>query len=92
MKIELSHLAAGLFVGGALGFAYFGGLWLTVCRAVPARRSRSLLALSTLLRLAAALGVFYGLLHLSPIALATGMLAFVAVRQGWLRKVGEIAK
>ncbi len=56
-------LITALFLGGGLGILYFGGLWITIQRLTHAKQPVALMWFSFLLRLGAALGIFYLILQ-----------------------------
>lgn len=86
MSDELPRLILGVGIGLALGLAHFGGLWVTVGRLTRVRRPGLVLVGSTVVRLAAALSVFYGLLALGWSVLAAGMVGFLLGRRLWIRR------
>ncbi len=88
MPVELSYLVWGFVAGLASGALYFGGLWLTVAHLPRARRPYRLLAISFVLRMAAVLAVFYLLLPLGWVVLATALGGLLSARQLWLRSKG----
>lgn len=84
MTLDPTAVALGLLGGGALGVLFFGGLWLTIGRAVRSSRPHAWLWWSAAVRFAAAVAAFYGLSLLGPEALPASTAGFLAARQGWL--------
>jgi len=72
--------AVGLLVGGAVGTFFFGGLAWTLQQLPRSRRPALLLLASFALRTAVTLLGFAVLARTSWLAVAVGMVAFVAVR------------
>ncbi len=71
-----------LGIGLGLGWFYFGALWTTVKRMVKKASvpyAAATLTLSTLVRLALALAVFYWLASLSIASLIMGVIGFTLV-------------
>jgi F1F0 ATPase subunit 2 len=81
-------LGLGAGAGFGVGLLYFGGLWLTLTRMRRSSRPRLLLGASIVLRLAAVMAAFYGLLRVGWPVLAGGMFGFLAARTGWLLAKG----
>ncbi len=80
---------AGVFAtGAALGFFYFGALWLTVKRLPQAARPAWLAAGSFVLRNAAALLGFYHIMDGRWERLLAGLAGFLAMRSVLVRRWG----
>lgn len=73
-------VALGALWGVALGFFYFGGLWLTVRRVHKVSRPRFLLLLSFALRVSATISCFLLILQEGPVLFATAVLFFFLFR------------
>lgn len=56
---EIINVIPALFFGIFLGMLFFGGLWLTVKKALHSKRTALLFAGSFILRMALAIGGFY---------------------------------
>ncbi len=82
---ELSRLALALIVGGLLGAAYFGGLYLTVKQVGQASSPQLLLVGSFVVRLLVVLGAFYLLSAWGALAMMTCLGGFLIARLAWLR-------
>jgi F1F0 ATPase subunit 2 len=78
--VEWGWLALSAAAGAALGFFYFGGLWLTVQRIATARHPGSLILCSFLVRMAALLAVLYWIATVHFTRLLAAMLGLIAVR------------
>lgn len=88
MAPDPARLAVALVVGGLLGAAYFGGLYLTT-RRLPRSSSPHLLMLgSFVLRLAVVLGVFYLLTPWGATAMLLALGGFLLARLLWVRATG----
>ena len=83
------EMVLGFALGLAIGFVYFGALWVTVRRIPDTAHPGGLVLGSYLARLAAAGAGFYGVLRLGG---ATGLVAalvgFLLMRHLLLRRVG----
>jgi len=83
-------LVLSLLGGGALGLAYFGGLWLTVRRMHRTQRPKRLLLGSFFARAVLALGGFYAVVRLMGPRwelLALCLLGFLIARTALVRSV-----
>ncbi|AJF06688.1 ATP synthase subunit I [Geoalkalibacter subterraneus] len=89
MKIELWQLAAALAAGSAIGFFYFGGLWLTVTRIPVSRNPHLLLIGSFFLRLTVTLAAFYALVPWGWQAMAAALVGLLMTRQILTRLKGK---
>ncbi|MEX2470833.1 MAG: ATP synthase subunit I [Gemmatimonadota bacterium] len=84
----MTPVVLGLAGGLAVGFVYFGALWVTVRRIPDARHPGSLLLASYAARLALAAAGFYGILRLGELpALLAALLGFLAMRYVLMRRV-----
>jgi F1F0 ATPase subunit 2 len=78
----------GLVGGLAVGFVFFGALWVTVRRIPHSRHPGSLLLVSYVTRLALAAVGFYGILRLGEFpALLAALLGFLAMRYVIMRRI-----
>jgi F1F0 ATPase subunit 2 len=89
MKIELWQLAVALGAGTAIGFFYFGGLWLTVTRIPGSRNPHLLLIGSFFLRLAVTLAAFYTLVPWGWQAMAAALVGLLLTRHVLTRLKGK---
>ena len=80
----------GMTTGAGLGFAYFGGLWLTVRHVVSGRRRSALLRVSGGVRLALVALTFYGLSCEGPEMLLAGLAGLWLARWCLLRQLGGV--
>lgn len=78
--------------GAITGLIYFGGLWLTLKKIAEYKLSYSLLLLSFALRLAFVLLVFYALVIYHWAYLAIALIAFLAMRQILIARLGKTEK
>lgn len=76
--VEYSLVLAG---GMLTGVFYFGGLWLTVRRLIPARRPALLMLASFTVRTAIALALFYVIMNGSRLRLVVALAGFLVIRQ-----------
>ena len=56
---EIINLLPALFAGAVLGIIFFGGLWLTVQKGLPSKKSALIFILSFIIRMAITLLGFY---------------------------------
>ncbi|HKL25314.1 MAG TPA: ATP synthase subunit I [Desulfuromonadales bacterium] len=85
MSIETWHLMIALLAGSAIGFFYFGGLWLTVQRIPSSSRPQLLLVGSFFLRLFLSLAAFYLLVPWGWPAMAAALAGLIMIRQILIR-------
>jgi len=79
-------------VGAAAGFVFFGGLWWTVQRLAEARRPLGLYFGSLTVRSLLAVAAFLAVLRLYDWPqLVAALVAFVAVRLVFVRRLGRAA-
>jgi F1F0 ATPase subunit 2 len=91
MTTWLGYIIA--FIGGLIiGGLYYGGLWWTVRRLHTAEYPPLLLALSFLVRLAVAMGLFYLVAQGSVARLGVAFLAFILMRFVTKRRWGPDQK
>ncbi len=86
--MNVSHLLLGYAAGALLGTLYLLGLWWTVGRATRTGNN-ALLLISFVLRAAALLLAFYGLLGLGAAGLAAALLGFLTARLLLTRLLGR---
>lgn len=89
--MNVPSLLLYLVLGATLGLFYFGGLWLTVRRAVGADRPKTWLALSFVGRLAIVGIGFYAIIQSAGIqwsGIAASVLGFVGARFVLVRRLG----
>jgi len=76
------HAGIGLVAGTGLGWLYFSALWMVVRRlqaGTSATYAAAALALSGIVRLIVALGLFYWLATVSVTSLIAGIAAFTLI-------------
>ncbi|WP_185958340.1 ATP synthase subunit I [Fodinibius sediminis] len=81
-------LTIALTSGMALGFFYFGGLWLTIRKVTKQGYPPLLVLISFLIRMALVMGVFYVLLTQHWAYMITALASFLIIRQHLLAKWG----
>lgn len=83
-------LLLGFAAGIVLGLASFGGLWVTVHRAMEHRGAAAAILVSSLVRIALAGAVFFALTRIGAGAAVAGLCGLVLGRHALLRATGGI--
>lgn len=89
MDVHVPSLVLAFLWGAFLGLVYFGGLWLTLKRALGKRRFRRWLAASFVSRLTAVLAGFWLVLRMDPVAFFFTLAGFFLVRIVLIRFFGR---
>lgn len=82
----------GLWGGVALGFFYFGGLWLTVKRVPASSKPKTLLFWSAVLRLTPTLVALFVALKANPGIFLVMLPGFFGVRYFMTRRVSTMSQ
>ena len=88
-NVNILFVILSLIGGSLAGIIYFGGLWITVKHVVMHEKSSGLLLLSFLIRAGIVGVIFYALVRYQWAYLAVAMVAFMAIRQLLVHKVGQ---
>ena len=89
MTVDMTLWGLAFLWGAALGFFYFGGLWLTLKAITRKSRPKRWLAISYAVRLAGALAGFWLVIQKDPGAFLFTFLAFFLVRIILTRTLGH---